>query len=138
MIFPLNMPDPIRLGSEALARSGPNYSCTPTCFWARCIWPKPGQAVQIGSTCFWARCIWPKPGQAVQIGSGRPVLHNMIRAFFGTTEPNWMQEIGSGIYDPAQFLSARCRNQNASESDPACLLGISHVTFVYHMSKLLA
>ena len=39
--------------------------------------------------------------QAIQIRSGS-VLHNhfMIHAF-GRTEMNWMQEVGSGIYNPA-------------------------------------
>ena len=36
-----------------------------------------------------------------------------------------MQEIGSGIYDPAQFSVHAGRNQNASEPDQACLLGFN-------------
>ena len=46
---------------------------------------------------------WPKPDQAIQIGS-RSVLHNMkimIQAFFGKMEPNWVREVGSGMYDPS-------------------------------------
>ena len=39
------MPDPIRfpirIGSETLARTGPDDSCTPACFWAGPVWPKP-------------------------------------------------------------------------------------------------
>ena len=64
------------------ATAGPNDSCTLTCF-------------QMG-------CVWPKPDQAIQIRSGL-VLHNMIQAFSGRLEANGMQEVGSGIYDPAQF-----------------------------------
>ena len=50
----------------------------------------------------------------------------MIHAFFGKTEPNQMQEVGSGIYtiqaDPG-FTGRNGHNQNASRLDPACLLG---------------
>ena len=42
------------------ARTGPDGSCTPACFWTRFVRPNPGQATQIGS------------------GSG-PVLYNMIK-----------------------------------------------------------
>ena len=54
--------------------------------------------------CFQTRCFWPKPDQAIQIGT-RLVLHSMIHASFGRTEPNWMWEVRSGIYiyDLAQF-----------------------------------
>ena len=52
--------------------------------------------------CFLTRCFWPKPDQAIQIGS-RLSLHNMIRAFFGRPEPNWMRKVGWDIYDLAQF-----------------------------------
>ena len=51
----------------------------------------------------------------------------MIWIFFGRTEPN--QEVGSGIYDQAWFgcmlavMAITGCNQNASKSDPACLLG---------------
>ena len=70
-----------------------------------------------------------------------PVLHNMISAFFGKMEPNRMWEV---IYMPdltsnIQFIyiyiqpDSGCMlavmaitgcNQNAFESDPACLLGL--------------
>ena len=42
--------------------------------------------------CFRTRSVWPKPDKAIWVGS-RPVLHNMIRAFFGRTEPNRTQEV---------------------------------------------
>ena len=53
-------------------------------------------------------------------------LHNkiMIWSFFERMEP--MQEVRSGIYDLAQFwlhTDSNGQNQNASELDPACLLG---------------
>ena len=57
--------------------------------------------------CFWTRCVCPKPDQAIQIRSGS-VLHNMTWAFFGRTELNWMQEVGSSIYDLASPILAIC------------------------------
>ena len=59
------------------------------------------------SACFRTRSVGPKPDQAIQIGSG-PVLHNMIRASFGRTEPNRIREVG--IYDPARFWLHAGRN----------------------------
>ena len=66
-----------------------------------------------------------------------PVLHNMIRAFFGRTEPNRMWEVRSGISysnicnmiqpDSGCMLAVMAIigcNQNAFESDPAHLLGL--------------
>ena len=64
----------------AFCQTGPDKSCT--------------------LACFWTRCACPKPHPAIQIGSGS-VFHNMILAFFGRKEPNWMQEVGSGIHNPA-------------------------------------
>ena len=129
----------IWIGSEALARSRPNDSCTLACFWTRSVWPNltrqscsdpgwfctiwselsveecshvwkwetcsgPSAWTRLNDSCtltwFWTRCIWPKPDQAILIGS-RPVLHNMPWAFFGRTEPSQMQEVGSGMYDLA-------------------------------------
>ena len=58
---PINMPDQIRLGSEALARSGPDNCCTPALFRTGSVWPKPDTVSHN------------------QIGSGL-VLHNVIRA----------------------------------------------------------
>ena len=68
------------------ARTGPSDSCTPA--------------------CFWTRPIWPKPDQAIQIRSG-PILHSVVWAFFARMEPNWMQEVGSGIYMIQPNLAAR-------------------------------
>ena len=138
-------PHLIQIGSEALARSGPDDYCSSTCFWTGSIWPKPNIVsqnpirsglvlhnmiraicgrtqqslkVEISSkpvafcqtgpdksctlACFRTRCVCPKPHPAIQIGSGS-VFHNMILAFFGRTEPNWMQEVGSGIHNLARF-----------------------------------
>ena len=66
-----------------------------------------------------------------------PVLHNMIRAFFGRTEPNRMWEVRSGIsysniYNMIQpdsgcmlaIMAIIGCNQNAFELDPAHLLGL--------------
>lgn len=72
--------------------------------------------------CFRTRSIWPKYKQAIQIGS-KPVLHSMVQAFLGIMEPNWMQEVASGITDPAQFWLNTGHNPNTSRSDLACLLG---------------
>ena len=137
---------PIRISLEALARSGPDDSCTPACFWTRSVRPKPDtvsqhqtgaslvlhsmiQAVcgrmqpslkagnwsraccilpETGANgfctpaCFRTGCIWPKPDQAIQIRSELG-LHSMVQAFSGKTEPNWMREVGSGIYNSAIF-----------------------------------
>ena len=65
------------------AKTRPDDSCTPACFWTRYIWPSDFD-------------------QAIQIGS-RLVLHKMIRVFFGRTELNWMRKAGSGTYNSAQF-----------------------------------
>ena len=87
--------------------------------------------------CFQTGCIWPKPDKAIQIGSG-PVLHNMIQAFFGQTELNLMREVGFCIYtirpDTVCTLAVTAitgRNQNASGSDPACLLGCTLTFFFF-------
>ena len=73
-------------------------------------------------------CAWPNPDQAIQIGPGS-VLHNMTHAFTGKkTELKRLREVGSGIYDSGCTLAVRAitgSNQNASGSDPACLLGIA-------------
>ena len=81
--------------------------------------------------CFRTRCTWPKPGQAIQIGSGL-VLYNMTRAFKNKQnknkpELNQMREARSGTYNPAWFWPHAGHNghkQNASGLDPVCLLGI--------------
>ena len=52
----------------------------------------------------------------------------MIHAFFGKTELKQMWAVGSGIYSLASFSlhsGRNGRNQNASGSDLACLLGIN-------------
>ena len=59
LINPANMPDPIRAGSEVLARGRLDDSCTPACFQTRSIWPQNLTVLQ------------------TQIGSGL-VLHGMI------------------------------------------------------------
>ena len=75
-VFPVNM-HPIQNCSEALARSGPDDSCTLACF-------------QIGS-------VWPKPDTVCQnpIGSG-PVLHNIIWAVCTVEECNWVWKWETG------------------------------------------
>ena len=90
--------------------------------WACCILPELGPDDSCTPACFRTRHVWPKPGPAIQTGYG-PVLHSMIQAFFGRTELNWIQEGGFWLH--AGFVMATIgRNQNASRSDPACLLGI--------------
>ena len=71
---PVNTLDPLQIGREVLTTSGPNDSSTPACFWTRSVQPKPDQDIQIGSML---------------------VLYSMIQAFFGRTEPDQMQEVGS-------------------------------------------
>ena len=94
---------------SVLPDTGPNNFCTLAFFRTRCIWPRPDQAIKIGSRSF---------------------LHNMVQAFFGKMEPNQIQEAGSGIYAiwpnsccNLAIMAITVRNQNASESDLACLLG---------------
>ena len=45
-IYPVNMPDPIRIGWEALTRSGPDDSCSSACFRTGSVWPKPDTVSQ--------------------------------------------------------------------------------------------
>ena len=69
---------------------------------------KPGQMIP----AHWlasGRDVWPNPDQVIQIGSGS-VLRNMIHAFLGKTELKWMQQVGSGMYYPAQFWLHAGRN----------------------------
>ena len=52
---------PMVVGQLHSARTGPDDSCTPACFWARCVWPKPDQAIQIDPSQFctiWSRPFW--------------------------------------------------------------------------------
>ena len=73
--------------------------------------------------CFQTRCTWPKPDQAIQIGSGI-VLHNMIQAFFRKTDPK--SDLAYMIWpDPGCMLAIMAitgHNQNASRLDLVCLL----------------
>ena len=64
------------VGQLHSARTGPSDSYTLTCFWIRCIWPKPSKSIQVKS---------------------RPVLHTIIQAFFGKTQPSHTWDVGSGI-----------------------------------------
>ena len=56
--------------------------------------------------------IWPKLEQAIQIGSGS-VLHSIL----------WKNGTESDTGSQIQVRPDSGHNQNASESDPACLLG---------------
>ena len=76
---------------------------------ASCILPETGPYDSYPPTCFQKRCICLKPDQAIQIGS-RSVLYNMIHVFFGKTEQKQMQEVRSGIYNPAGFWLHNGRN----------------------------
>ena len=64
---------PVRIGLEALARSRPNDSCTPACFWTGSIWPKHETISQN------------------YIGSGL-VLHNIIWNVCGRMQPSLRME----------------------------------------------
>ena len=98
-----------KLGAGCLcsARIRPDDSCTPACFRTRCTWPKPAQAIQIGSGL---------------------VLYSMIRAFF--EERNWIR---CGKPDLAYTIQPDSghngHNQNASGLDPACLLGMYNLGY---------
>ena len=101
-------------------KTGPDDSGTPACFQTRCVWPNPKPVY------FETDELWPNPDQATQIGSGS-VLHNMIHAFF---EKNGTKtDAGSRIWHYIRsgpilaVMATTGRNQNASGSDPACLLG---------------
>ena len=71
-----------------------------------------------------------KTWQAIQIRSGL-VLNDMIQAFFGKKEKT-KSDVGSQIHlksgcTLAEMATIKCK-QNASESDPACLLGTTSLT----------
>ena len=72
---------PIQTGSEVMASSGPDDSCTAAYFWMECVWPKPDTVSQN------------------QIGLGL-VLHNMVRAVCATKSK-------SGKLVAGQLRSAR-------------------------------
>ena len=76
---------------------------------AGCVLPETGPDDSCTPTCFQTRCVSPNPDKATQIGSGS-VSHNMIHAFFGKSELNRMREVGSGIYDPARLWLHAGRN----------------------------
>ena len=59
----------IRIGSEALAGSGPDDACAPACFRTNSVWPKPDTV-----------------SSQEQSGSGL-VLHSRIRAVCRKTQP---------------------------------------------------
>ena len=59
------------------------------------VFVRPGPDDSCTQACFWTRCIWPKPDQAIQVRSGL-VFNTMTQAFFGRTELNQMQHIWSG------------------------------------------
>ena len=61
--------------------------------------------------CFQTRCVCPKLDKAVQLRSGS-LLHNLIWAFFGKTEPSWMQEVGSGMQSGPDQLHAGRNGHN--------------------------
>ena len=86
-----------------------NGVCVKVRNWQRdgCVLPETGPVDDsCRPACFWTRCVWPKPDQAIQIGSGW-VLHNMVQAFFGKTEESRMREGGSGMCHPARFWMHR-------------------------------
>ena len=75
-----------------------------------CVLLEPGPMI----TSFQTRCIWPKPDQAIQTGS-RPALQNMIQAFFGRMDRNWMQK-----FDLANMI----------RTNSACMLAIMAITIM--------
>ena len=78
---------PARIGWEALARSGPDDSCTLACFRAGFVWPEPDTISQNS------------------IGPGL-VLHNSIRDVCGRTEPSLkVAKLVAGRLRPARNLA---------------------------------
>ena len=91
---------PVRIGWEALARSGPDDSCTPACFRTGSVWPKPDTVNQnlTQSAKTWHN--QPKPDTVSQnltqsaktwhnqpeLNRIRSVLHNVIRDVCGKLE----------------------------------------------------
>ena len=91
-----------------------------------CFLPETGPGDSCTVACFQARCVCPKPDQAIQIRS-RSVMHNTLRAFFGKNRTklgagSQTQHIWSGLVLAAVSMTGR--NPNASGSDSACFLGI--------------
>ena len=92
---------------------------------AGCVLPETGLNDSCTPACFQTRCVWPNPDQANQLGS-RLVLHKMIHASFFLTNraekfnPAYTIRPDSGCM--LAVMAVTGHNQNASESDPACLL----------------
>ena len=73
-------PHPIRIGSEALARSGPDDSWTPACFWTGSVWPNLTQSARIKSDPgrFCTICGRTQQSLKWEIGSGPVVLYQKL------------------------------------------------------------
>ena len=105
----------IQVSLQTLTRTGPDDFCLSLCFQTRCIWPKPDQAILIRN---------------------RPVLHNMIWAFF--YKKGTKSDVGSWIRHTSRpnsgctlaVTAIIVRNQNTSKLDLAYLLAISDI-YIY-------
>ena len=77
----------VQISSEALARSRPNDSCTPACFWTGSIWPKPDTArTKSDPGWFWTICqdhLWKN---AVESDNGKLVAGQLHSARTGPSD----------------------------------------------------
>ena len=85
--YPVNRPDPVRIGREALARSGPDESCTPALLPDRI---RLGQNVTQSARTKSDRIRWAKTLTQSARTKSDPglVLHDIIRDVCGRTEPS--------------------------------------------------
>ena len=160
-VNPVNILDPIQISSGALARSRSDSSCTPVCFRTRSFWPKPDSQpepnwFQAGFAQYrrklpsgrklpslkvenwlWAQTSWNQAWQFLHTGLLPDQMH-LAKTWPGhPTGPDQMQEVRSGIHDLAQFWlhAGQDHNQNASQMDPARLLGTSFLNHEFLESQ---
>ena len=93
-----------------LPETGPADSCTPTCFQTRCVWPNPDRARPPRSDTGGFCITWSTPSSDKRNWNG-----------CGKSEPAYTIRPNSGC--TLAIMTTTGRNQNASGSDPACLLG---------------
>ena len=99
---------PIQIGSEVMAGSGPDDSCTAAYFWMGCVWPKPDTVSQN------------------QIGFGL-VLHNMVWAVCETMQPSL--KVG-------KLVAGRLCSARTGPGDSCILAGFRMDPFGQNQTKL--
>ena len=82
------MPDRIRIGLEALARSRPSDSCIPACFQAESVWPDPDSQPEQNRVCagfaqYYSSRVWKN---ATESESGKLVAGRLHSARNGSVD----------------------------------------------------